>query len=343
MQESIRERYSRQIRFTPIGADGQSQLMKKRVLIVGAGALGTGNAEILARAGVGRLIIVDRDYVEFSNLQRQLLYTEEDAERRLPKAVALKQRLSEINSEVTVDAHIADATAYELEQLAADTDLIIDATDNFETRYIINDVSQKIGVPWIYGACAGSYGLSFMIVPGQTPCLRCLLEDIPIGGATCDTVGIIAPAVHMVVAHQTAEALKWLTGNHDALGNRLVSFDVWTNQFSALRVEQMKKTDCPSCGEQAVYPHLSRDRATQTAVLCGRDTVQIRPPRRQEWDLARLAKRLYTLDGAVEINPYLISYTTGKHRMVFFRDGRVLVHGTSDPAEAKSLYHRLMG
>jgi len=339
------ERYSRQILFTPIGRKGQETLKRKRVVIVGAGALGTGNAELLARAGVGRLAIIDRDYVEFSNLQRQLLYTEEDARMRLPKAVALKNHLARINAETVVDAYVADASVDELAQLAEDADLLVDATDNFETRFLINDISQKYGVPWIYGACVGSYGISFMVIPGETPCLNCLLEEIPFGGATCDTAGIIAPAVHMVVAYQTAEALKWLTGNRQALRNRLVTFDVWENRHTALDVRALRKYDCLSCGACAVYPYLSRDRLTRTAVLCGRDTVQIRPPREIQRDLEQLAARLRALDdaGAVEVTPYLLMYRFGKFRIVVFRDGRVLVHGTSDPAEAKSLYHRLLG
>ena len=341
--ERMNERYSRQMLFPPIGENGQKQLRDKRVLIVGAGALGTGNAELLARAGVGRLTIIDRDYVEFSNLQRQLLYTEADAKQRLPKAVALQRHLAEINSETAVDAHVADASVDELKELAAGADLLIDATDNFETRFVINAISQKYNVPWIYGACVGSYGISFMIIPGRTPCLNCLMEDIPDGGATCDTVGIIAPAVQMVVAHQTAEALKWLTGNHQALRNELVSFDLWANRHSAVRVEHLRKPDCPSCGNDAVYPYLSRERLTRTSVLCGRDTVQIRPPRPVRRDLAQLAERLRASGGAVESNPYLVVYTHGKHRMVFFQDGRVLIHGTGDPAEAKSLFHRFLG
>lgn len=337
------DRYSRQRLFAPIGEQGQARLREKRVLIVGAGALGTGNAEILARAGVGRLRIVDRDYVEYSNLQRQLLYTEDDAARRLPKAIALKQRLAEINAETEVEAHVEDASAYELEQLVGGTDLIIDATDNFETRFIINDVSQKYGVPWIYGACVGSRGLSYMIIPGQTPCLHCLLQELPERGETCDTAGIIAPAVHMVVSFQTAEALKWLSGNADALRNRLVSFDLWTNEYSSLRVDKGKRADCPSCGIQATFPYLSREHLTQTAVLCGRDTVQIRPARPVQRDLAQLAEQLREAGAAVEQNPYLVMAALSNNRLVFFRDGRVLVHGTSDPAEARSLYHRMLG
>jgi sulfur carrier protein ThiS adenylyltransferase len=337
------ERYSRQMLFAPIGEAGQLRLKDKHVLIIGAGALGTGNAEILARAGIGRLTIFDRDYVEFSNLQRQLLYTERDAAERMPKAIALKKRLSEINSETVVDAHVTDVTPFELKGLADKVDLMIDATDNFETRFMINDVSQKYKVPWIYGACVGSYGISYMIIPGETPCLHCLLSDMPMGGATCDTAGIIAPTVHRVVACQTAEALKWLVGDQQALSRRMVSFDVWKNQHTEVHVDDMRRKDCPSCGEQPSYPYLSRDNLARTAVLCGRDTVQIRPSPVRGMNLVELRERLQASGGHVESNPYLVVYTMGKYRMVFFPDGRVLVHGTQDPVKAKSLYHRLMG
>lgn len=337
------ERYSRQLRFSGIGEAGQQSIGEKHVLVIGAGALGTGNAEILVRAGVGRMTIVDRDYVEYSNLQRQQLYAESDAAERLPKAVAAQRRLAEINSDVPVEAHIMDVGVYELELLASGVDLILDATDNFETRLVINDISQKYRIPWIYGACVGSYGLSYMIVPGKTPCLNCLLNAVPLGGATCDTAGIIAPTVHMVVAYQSAEALKWLSGNHDALREELVSFDLWSNQHVAIKVGAVRKQDCTSCGNEPSYPYLTQEHLSKTAVLCGRDTVQIRPPHKQELDLEQLSAQLPAAEGKLERNPFLLSYEIGAHRLVFFRDGRVLVHGTKDIAEAKTLYHRYMG
>lgn len=337
------ERYSRQLLFKKIGEEGQRKLMNGHVLVIGAGALGTGNAEILVRAGVGTMTIVDRDYVEYSNLQRQQLYAEADATNRLPKAVAARQRLLDINSEVDIRSYVMDATANELKQLVSGVDLIIDATDNFETRLVINDISQKYNIPWIYGACVGSYGLSYMVIPGKTPCFNCLLNTVPLGGATCDTAGIIAPAVHMVVAYQTAEAIKWLTGDHDALRSELVSFDVWTNQHASIRVNWLKKEDCPSCGKDAVHPYLSQKHLSKTVVLCGRDTIQIRPPHQMERDLEQLSALLSREGGVVEANPFLVSYSFGEHRMVFFKDGRVLVHGTNDIAQAKSLYHRYLG
>lgn len=337
------ERYSRQELFAKIGPEGQRKLGSKHVLIVGAGALGTGSAEALVRAGVGTVTIVDRDYVEASNLQRQQLYSEEDALQRMPKAVAAKARLERINSEIDIRAVVADVTIPELEELAQGVDVIVDATDNFETRLLINDMSQKRDIPWIYGACVGSYGLTFTIVPGQTPCLHCLLESMPMGGATCDTVGVIAPAVQMVVAYQTAEALKLLVDDRDALHGKLISFDLWTNSHAAIKVERMKKPGCLSCGEHRTYPYLQPENQSRTAVLCGRETVQIRPPAPVKRDLEELARTLSRQGGKVEANPYLVSFTIGGHRLAIFQDGRVLVHGTKDIAEARSLYHRYLG
>ncbi|MFC0214546.1 thiazole biosynthesis adenylyltransferase ThiF [Paenibacillus chartarius] len=337
-------RYSRQELFRGIGPGGQLKLAAGHVLIVGAGALGTGNAEALVRAGVGVVTIVDRDYVEASNLQRQLLYSEEDALQRLPKAVAAKARLEAVNSEVDIRAVVADVTLAELEELTEGVDIIVDATDNFETRLLINDMSQKLGIPWVYGACVGSYGLTFTIVPGVTPCLNCLLETMPSGGATCDTVGVIAPAVQMVVAYQVAETLKLLVGDREALHGKLISFDLWSNSHTAIRVDRMKKPGCPSCGDAPVYPYLQAENHSRTAVLCGRDTVQIRPPSPIRRDLAELARTLERLGvGKVESNPYLVSLTIDGHRLVLFADGRVLVHGTKDVVEARSLYHRYLG
>lgn len=338
-----RKRYSRQMLFSGIGEEGQRKLLKGHVLIIGAGALGTGNAEILVRAGVGTITIVDRDYVEYSNLQRQQLYAEADAENRIPKAVAAQQRLIEINSEADIRAYVMDVTANELKQWVTEVDLIIDATDNFETRLVINDISQKYNIPWIYGACVGSYGLSYMVIPRKTPCLNCLLNTVPLGGATCDTAGIIAPTVQMVVAYQTAEAIKWLTGDYGALRNELISFDLWINQHTSIRVNGLQKEDCPSCGKDATHPYLATQLLSKFAVLCGRDTIQIRPPYKMERDLEQLAAMLSVQDGIIETNPFLVSYQLGEQRMVFFRDGRVLVHGTSDMAKAKSLYHRYLG
>lgn len=336
-------RYSRQELFAPIGKDGQQKLRGKHILVVGAGALGTGSAEMLVRAGVGKLTIVDRDYVEWSNLQRQQLYTEADAKQRIPKAVAAKERLSLINSEVEVRSLIMDVSVEEMEQLVEDIDLILDASDNFDVRMIINDISQKHRIPWVYSACVGSYGISYAILPGETPCLNCLLEEVPMGGVTCDTAGIISPAVQMVLSLQISEALKILVEDSHQLSNKLVSFDLWKNQYSSINVDKVKKDDCPSCGSNRSYPYLSFENQTKTAILCGRETVQIRPSQETDRDLEGLDLILSELGMKVSRNPYLLSFSTEKHRLVVFKDGRVLVHGTKNIPEAKTLYHRYLG
>lgn len=312
------------------------------MLIVGAGALGAGSAESLTRAGVKRIVLVDRDYVDWTNLQRQQLYTENDAKQQLPKVIAAKNRLNQINSDVEIQGHVMDMGIEEAEELIEGIDLIIDATDNFETRLLINDLSQKYQVPWIYGACVGSYGITYTILPGQGPCLNCFLNKIPAYNQTCDTVGIIAPAVQMVTAYQTAEALKILVEDFQAVRRKIVTFDLWENQHVQLGMDKAKKEDCPSCGTNPTYPHLEKSSALKTAVLCGRDTVQIRPSYNREIDLKEMEQRL-SAHGEVRRNPYLLELQSNSRRLVLFKDGRALVHGTKDTAEAKSLYHRLLG
>ncbi|MGQ4665637.1 thiazole biosynthesis adenylyltransferase ThiF [Metabacillus halosaccharovorans] len=337
------ERYSRQILFSPIGEKGQEQIRKKHILVVGAGALGTANAEMITRAGIGKLTIVDRDYVEWSNLQRQQLYIEEDAQNRIPKAVAAKLHLKKINSEVEVHSYVEDVTSANIEELAEGVDLIIDATDNFETRLLINDVALKHEIPWIYGGCVGSYGLSFTIIPHETPCLHCLLKHIPFDGMTCDTVGVISPIVSMVASHQTSEALKLLVGDEENRRGKLVSFDLWKNQYSSINMDRLKNNACPTCGTNPVYPYLTAEMETKAAVLCGRDTVQIRPSETKQFSFAQVAERVKPLADAFLENPFLMSFTFGEHRIVLFKDGRALIHGTKDISEAKKIYHRYVG
>lgn len=339
----MNNRYSRHELFSPIGEDGQRKIREKHVLIIGAGALGSANAEMFVRAGVGTVTIVDRDYVDWSNLQRQQLYAESDVENNLPKAVAAKKRLAEINREVRVEALVQDVTAEELEELVTNVDVMIDATDNFETRFIVNDIAQKHSIPWIYGACVGSYGLSYTILPSKTPCLSCLLQSIPLGGATCDTAGIISPAVSLVVSHQVTEALKLLVEDYESLRDGLVSFDVWKNEYSCMNVQKLRKHNCPSCGENAIYPYLNKENTSKTAVLCGRNTVQIRPPHKEEMDFERYKELLKDRVNDLNVNPYLLSFSVEEKRLVAFKDGRVLVHGTKDISEAKTIYHRYFG
>lgn len=337
------DRYSRQMLFSPIGSRGQKRIKEKHVLIIGAGALGTSNAEALVRAGIGKLTIVDRDYVEWSNLQRQQLYNEDDAKERLPKTVAAEKRLREINSAVDIEGHIMDMMPEELIRLVQGVDLIMDATDNFDTRMMINDVSQKYGIPWIYGACVGSYGVSFTIIPGITPCLQCLIERVPIGGLTCDTAGIISPAVSMVASYQTTEALKLLVEDFDALSQKVLSFDLWRNEHTEMDVRKLKREGCASCGEQRIYPFLKYENQTKTAVLCGRDSVQIRPSSPLEVNLRTIAESLKSKGVQADVTPYLVSIQVPPFRMVLFKDGRTLIHGTKDMKEAKSIYHRYLG
>lgn len=335
-------RYSRQTLFSPIGEAGQGKLRKKHVLIIGMGALGAQSSEALTRAGIGKLTIVDRDYVEWSNLQRQQLYTEADAENRIPKAIAAKEHLHAINSEVDIVAHIADVGPEELEKLVPDVDLILDSTDNFDIRLMVNDAAVKYTVPWIYGSCVGSYGMSYTILPRETPCLNCLLGRIPTGGPTCDTAGIIQPASGQVVIHQMAETLKILTENTDKLRGKLTTFDVWENKNVEMDVYPMKKPDCPSCGAGASYPYLQYEHQTKTAILCGRESVQIRPATKEDRDLDQLAEKLKKTGGDVKANPFLVSFVVGEERMVMFKDGRALIHGTNDRKKARTLYHRYL-
>ncbi|WP_040979444.1 ThiF family adenylyltransferase [Oceanobacillus jeddahense] len=336
-------RYHRQILFTPIGETGQEKLIRSHVLIVGAGALGSSSAEALTRAGVGHITLIDRDYVEESNLQRQQLFSEEDMRLKTPKAIAAKQRLSQVNSHVKIDAIVGDAEIDTLRQIVPEVNLIIDATDNFETRLLLNDIAQKYQKPWIYGAVVASYGVTFTILPDKTPCLQCLQAYIPANGATCDSVGIIQPVVQKVVSQQVTEALKLLTGNEAALSGKLISFDLWKNEHTEIEAAALRKTDCPSCSENRSYPNLAYDSRLKTAVLCGRNTVQLRPQREQT-DLDEVAKELQK-NKQIKLfqNPYLLSFEVDSFRVVLFQDGRALIHGTMDQLEAKNIYHRYLG
>ena len=329
------DRYSRQIRFRPIGQDGQDQLAERRVVIIGLGALGTASAEQLVRAGVGRVTLIDRDYVEWSNLQRQQLYTERDARERLPKAVAAKQRLCEVNSTVTIEAIVEDVTATNIDRLVAQADLIMDATDNFAIRMLINDVAAQRKIPWIYGACVASYGMTYTVLPQETPCLHCLLNHLPKQQDTCDTRGIISPAVQLVASHQVTETLKLLTGAKASLRRTLLSFDLWTNQQSQIDVTSLKQAACPSCGDAAVYPYLNGT-PLQFVTLCGRDTVQVRGEGKR--DLVRLENEIRARGMKSQRNPYLLMFETEQHRIVAFADGRILIHGEADPEQAKQTY-----
>ncbi|HGH7181054.1 molybdopterin-synthase adenylyltransferase MoeB [Bacillus luti] len=336
------ERYSRQQLFKPLGSKGQEKIRNKHVLIVGAGALGSASAESFVRAGIGKLTIIDRDYVEWSNLQRQQLYSEEDAREKMPKAIAAKNRLEQINSEVQIHAFVMDASVENMGDLLKNIDVIIDATDNFDIRFVINDLSQKHNIPWIYGSCVGSYGMSYTIIPRKTPCLHCVLKNVPVTGVTCDTAGIISPTVQIVAAYQVAEALKILVEDFSAIRKTFFMFDIWSNQNHIIKLGKIKTDNCPSCGLNRTYPYLSYENQTRVAVLCGRNTVQIRPVENRKYnfdDIETVLKKL----GKVERNPYLLSCQLDDYRIVIFQDGRVFIHGTNNISKAKQLYYRVFG
>ncbi len=338
----MNERYSRQILFREIGKEGQEKLFNSRVLLVGCGALGASHAEILARAGIGFLRIVDRDFVEFTNLQRQTLYSESDALNRLPKAVAAKNRLAEINSEIKTEAIVADVNHSNIEDFVRDVDLVLDGTDNFQIRYLLNDACVKHKKTWIYGAAVSSYGTTMTIFPNETPCLRCIFEEIPDAGSspTCETAGVIQPIIASISAIQTTEALKILTGNADKLHKSLIQIDVWQNDWRKIKLGAPNE-DCETCAMRN-FEFLDAESSEFSAVLCGRNAVQIAPPRATQIDLANLAERLKNL-GEVKQNEYLVRFTSGENELTVFRDARAIIRGTDDISVARSLYARFVG
>lgn len=343
--EPARNRYSRQLLFAGIGAAGQARLSAARVVIIGCGALGTAQAEALARAGVGFLRLIDRDFVELSNLHRQTLYTEADALARLPKAVACGQRLAEINSAIVIESIVADVNHSNIEQLIAGCTLVMDGTDNFATRYLINDACVKHGIAWIYGAAVSSYGVTMMVRPGVTPCLRCVFEEEPPAGSapTCDTAGVIMPIIATIAAAQVTEALKLLTGQPEKLHNSLWQIDLWENDTRRIRLGP-PSTECVTCNRRE-FPALNAENVAFAAALCGRDAVQI-VPRAQDkdamLDLAALAARWQTL-GAVKVNDYLARLQLDSYEITVFRDARAIIRGTDDLATARTLYAQYIG
>ena len=334
----MNNRYAKQELF--LGKSGQESLQNAHVLIIGAGALGSASSEMLARAGVGNITIVDRDYVEWSNLQRQQLYTEDDATNKLPKAIAAKNRLEQINSEISIYSLIMDINATNIEELIKGKSVILDATDNFETRMIVNDAAVKHGIPFLFGACVASYGLTFSVIPGKTPCLNCLMTHLPLDGITCDTVGVISPIVQMVTAHQVTHALQLLTGHE--LVPIIQSFDIWKNEHAEINFSKLKDKNCPTCGEHPTYPYLAFENQTKADVLCGRDAIQIRPATSLSFSLNRLAEDLSGVVTNVMVNPYLLSCSFEDHRMVLFKDGRAIIHGTHETSRARAIYNRVI-
>ncbi|SEM63300.1 adenylyltransferase and sulfurtransferase [Mesobacillus persicus] len=339
------DRYSRQILFKPIGEEGQRKLLKSRAVIVGMGALGTVIANHLVRSGVGHVRMIDRDLVELSNLQRQSLYDEDDASNQLPKVIAAEKKLKKINSTVKIDSIIADLNLDNAEELLAGFDVIVDGTDNFSTRYLINDVSVKLDIPWVYGGAVSSRGMYAVIIPGKTPCYRCLFPEVPAGlGETCDTIGVLSPLTDIIGSFEAIEAVKLLVGaEHNP---NLEQLDIWYQSSLQMDISEGRNPQCPTCGQhQFEFLDLSSNQQIAYAVLCGRDTVQINPRNVKQFDLTELAKKL-KLSGLekVKVNPFLLRFSPDdKVSMVFFKDGRVLIHGVEDITEAKMYYSRYLG
>ncbi|HET9530473.1 MAG TPA: ThiF family adenylyltransferase [Blastocatellia bacterium] len=340
----IKERYSRQILFEGIGAAGQERLSRSRAVIIGCGALGALQAETLARAGVGSLVLADRDFVEESNLQRQIMFEESDARDRLPKAVAAARRLNRVNSSITVEPVVEDVSFDNIEEIISGADVVLDGTDNFETRFLINDACVKAGVPWVYGAAVGSYGLTMTIEIAKGPCLRCVLEAMPEPGAgpTCDTAGVLMPVVSIISSIQTIEAIKILTGQTDRLHRSLVRIDVWDFQMSRIDLREFEGAkDCITCRRRE-FEFLRGEGRQVTTTLCGRNAVQIARAGSARVDFAEMARRLEPL-GDVAFNDFLLRFRVEQYDITVFRDARSIIRGTSDPAIARGLYARYIG
>jgi molybdopterin-synthase adenylyltransferase len=342
VQDSLREKYSRQILFEPLGLEGQERLLASSAVLVGCGAIGAATANLLTRAGVGRLRIIDRDFVEPSNLQRQILFDESDASQTLPKAVAAERKLRSINSSVAVEGLVADINPNNVKELLAGHQLILDGTDNFETRFLINDYAVQAGLPWIYAAGVASYGLTMTIQPGTTACLACLMEgeDAPAPAAeeTCDTIGVLGPVVNLIASLQAAEAIKLLSGRTQALHHRLISCDVWTGHMQSLNIP--RNPACRACArhdfsylEGQAQPHIT---------MCGRNSVQIHEHARS-LNLTLLQQRLAPTVKGVQHNDFLLRFSIPPYEMTVFADGRAILKGTTDPAIARSLYARYIG
>ena len=335
---AFQERYSRQVLFAPIGPEGQKRIRQAKVAVVGCGAIGASVCTLLARAGVGTLRIIDRDYVEPSNLQRQLLFDEEDARQSFPKAEAAARKLAAINSEVAVEPHVKDLTPRTVD-LLEQVDLILDCTDNFETRYLINDLAVKNGTAWIYAAAVGSYVVTMNVLPGETACLACIFPEPPRGTfATCETAGILNSAANLVASLQVSEALKIMVGARESLRRSLLSLDLWSNERSEISATT-PRPDCSVCGERR-FDYLE-GKARPQITLCGRNSVQIHE-RERPVDFSEMSSRL-SPHGQVRYNEMVLKFWREAYEMTLFRDGRAIIKGTTDPTVARSLYAKYVG
>jgi adenylyltransferase/sulfurtransferase len=337
------DRYARQIRYAPLGEEGQRRLARSRALVCGCGALGSMAASLLVRAGVGAVRVVDRDFVELGNLHRQILFDENDVAGGLPKAVAAVEKLRRINSTVELEPVVADIDASNIERLCEGVDVMVDGTDNFETRFLMNDVAIHLGLPWVYGGCVGAEGRTMTILPMETACLRCLLPECPAPGSvpTCDTTGVLGPIVGVVASIEALEAVKILSGNRHAVSKSLTVINLWQNHYSQIDLSTLRENaDCPACKGHR-FDWLSRQAGSRTAVLCGRNAVQLSYPDGKP-DLDDLARRLEGV-GRVTRNQFLLRLKVDSFELTIFPDGRTIVQGTSDPAVARTAYAKYIG
>jgi len=344
MSDISLERYSRQMRFYGIGEAGQRKLLDSHVTLCGCGALGTVLANALVRAGVGHVRIVDRDFIETHNLQRQVLFDEHDVAENLPKAEAAARKLAAINSSVHVEPVVTDIDRTNIEELCRDADIILDGTDNFEVRYLINDVAVKHNKPWVYGGSIGSYGQTMTILPGKTPCLRCVFEAAPAPGeaATCETAGVLGPIVNIVASFQATEVFKILTGRTDLINRDLVYVDVWENTLKQRKIAKLHGTvDCPCCKHRR-FEWLEGEHGTHTTSLCGRNAVQVAHRSASTLNFEEMARHLGTL-GEVSYNRFMLRFSAEGHDFTVFPDGRAIIKGTSDVDKARTLYAKYVG
>lgn len=338
------DRYSRQMRFPGIREEGQRRLLDSHVTLCGCGALGTVLANILVRAGVGHLRLVDRDFIETSNLQRQVLFDEHDVAANLPKAEAAARKLAAINSSVHVEPVVTDIDRTNIAELVKDADLILDGTDNFEIRYLINDVAVQEGKPWVYGGCIGSHGQTMTILPGDTPCLRCVFQAAPAPGegGTCETAGVLSPIVNIVASFQAAEAFKILAGRREQINRELIYIDVWDNIQRRIKIAPLKgKVDCPCCGRRQ-FEWLNGDYGSQTTRLCGRNAVQVSHRTASRLNFEEMARHLELL-GEVSYNRFLLKFQADGYEFTVFPDGRAIIKGTNDVDKARTLYAKYIG
>jgi adenylyltransferase/sulfurtransferase len=338
------ERYSRQMRFPGIGEEGQRRLLASHVTLCGCGALGTVLANALVRGGVGHLRLIDRDFIETNNLQRQVLFDEHDVAENLPKAEAAARKLGAINSSVHVEPVVTDIDRTNILEVVGDADLILDGTDNFEIRYLINDAAVKLGKPWVYGGCIGSHGQTMTILPGETPCLRCVFEAAPAPGeaGTCETAGVLAPIVNIVASYQATEAFKILTGRREQINRDLIYIDVWDNVQRRIKISPLLgKVDCPCCRHRR-FEWLEGEQGSHTTSLCGRNAVQVSHRTPAQLNFEELARHLETL-GEVSYNRFLLKFEVEGFQFTVFSDGRAIIKGTDDVDRARTLYAKYIG